>query len=68
MNVENVVQVTERTLDILNKEKEELTELWARWKLSMNQVQSIKQQCGKFNEQFKNVSEIYVILIPNSLW
>lgn len=68
MNVENVVQVTEHTLDILNKEKEELTELWARWKLSMNQVQSIKQQCGKFNEQFKNVSGIYIIFIPNSLW
>lgn len=67
MNVENVVQVTERTLDILNKEKEELTELWARWKLSMNQVQSVKQQCGKFNEQFKNVSEIYITFIPNSL-
>ncbi|XP_070813051.1 coiled-coil domain-containing protein 141 isoform X2 [Pituophis catenifer annectens] len=62
MNVENVVQVTERTLDILNKEKEELTELWARWKLSMNQVQSIKQQCGKFNEQFKNTTQRLVVL------
>ncbi|XP_039185108.1 coiled-coil domain-containing protein 141 isoform X7 [Crotalus tigris] len=62
MNVENVVQVTERTLDILNKEKEELTELWARWKLSMNQVQSVKQQCGKFNEQFKNTTQRLIIL------
>ncbi|KAM6461436.1 LOW QUALITY PROTEIN: coiled-coil domain-containing protein 141 [Liasis olivaceus] len=62
MNVENVVQVTEHTLDILNKEKEELTQLWARWKLSMNQVKSIKQQCGKFNEQFKTTTQRLIVL------
>uniref|UniRef100_A0A6J0UGF6 Coiled-coil domain-containing protein 141 isoform X1 n=2 Tax=Pogona vitticeps TaxID=103695 RepID=A0A6J0UGF6_9SAUR len=53
LNVENVVEVTEHTIGILNKEKEELTHLWAAWKLNMDQVKSIKQQCGKFNEQFK---------------
>ncbi|KAJ6665188.1 hypothetical protein lerEdw1_004236 [Lerista edwardsae] len=53
LNVENVVQVTEHTIEILNKEKEELTRLWTKWKRNMNQVESIKQQCGKFNEQFK---------------
>ncbi|XP_053125051.1 coiled-coil domain-containing protein 141 isoform X2 [Hemicordylus capensis] len=57
LNVENVVQVTEHTIDILNKEKEELTRLWTTWKLNMNQVKSIKQQCGKFNEQFKTTTE-----------
>uniref|UniRef100_A0A8D2JGG8 Ig-like domain-containing protein n=1 Tax=Varanus komodoensis TaxID=61221 RepID=A0A8D2JGG8_VARKO len=64
LNVENVVQVTEHTIDILNKEKDELTELWTTWKLNMNQVNSIKRQCGKFNEQFKNVSAIYIMIIP----
>ncbi|XP_060635845.2 coiled-coil domain-containing protein 141 isoform X6 [Anolis sagrei] len=54
LNVENVVRVTEDTMEILNKEKEELTRLWTTWKLNMTQVQSIKQQCGKFNEQFQN--------------
>ncbi|XP_062819064.1 coiled-coil domain-containing protein 141 isoform X6 [Anolis carolinensis] len=54
LNVENVVRVTEDTIEILNKEKEELTRLWTTWKLNMTQVQSIKQQCGKFNEQFQN--------------
>ncbi|KAH0621543.1 hypothetical protein JD844_022938 [Phrynosoma platyrhinos] len=54
LNVESVVQVTEDTIGILNNEKEELTRLWASWKLNMNQVESIKQQCGKFNEQFQN--------------
>ncbi|XP_042300797.1 coiled-coil domain-containing protein 141 isoform X1 [Sceloporus undulatus] len=58
LNVESVVQVTEDTIDILNKEKEELTRLWASWKLNMNQVESIKQQCGKFNEQFQNTIQI----------
>ncbi|XP_066468437.1 coiled-coil domain-containing protein 141 isoform X3 [Tiliqua scincoides] len=57
LNVENVVQVTERTMEILNKEKEELTRLWTTWKLNMNQVKSIKQQCGKFNEQFKTTMQ-----------
>nr|XP_060635845.1 coiled-coil domain-containing protein 141 isoform X6 [Anolis sagrei ordinatus] len=54
LNVENVVRVTEDTMEILNKEKEELTRLWTTWKLNMTQVKSIKQQCGKFNEQFQN--------------
>lgn len=58
--MENFVQVTEHTIDILNKEKEDLTQLWTAWKLNMNQAASIKEQCRKFNEQFKNVSEIYV--------
>ncbi|XP_061464306.1 coiled-coil domain-containing protein 141 isoform X2 [Rhineura floridana] len=57
LNVENVVQVTEHTIDILNKEKEELTQLWATWKLNMNQVKSIKHQCGKFKEQFKMTTQ-----------
>ncbi|XP_062972381.1 coiled-coil domain-containing protein 141 [Elgaria multicarinata webbii] len=57
LNVENVVQVTEHTIDVLNKEKEELTRLWTTWKLNMNQVKSIKQQCGKFNEQFKSTTQ-----------
>ncbi|XP_044282875.1 coiled-coil domain-containing protein 141 isoform X3 [Varanus komodoensis] len=62
LNVENVVQVTEHTIDILNKEKDELTELWTTWKLNMNQVNSIKRQCGKFNEQFKNTTQSLNIL------
>lgn len=57
LNVENVVQVTEQAIAVLNKEKEELTCLWTTWKLNMSQVKSIKEQCGKFNEQFKTVSE-----------
>nr|XP_034989801.1 coiled-coil domain-containing protein 141 isoform X3 [Zootoca vivipara] len=62
LNVGSVVQVTEHTIDILNKEKEELTQLWATWKLNMNQVKSIKQQCGKFNEQFKTTTQSLSIL------
>ncbi|XP_015269235.1 PREDICTED: coiled-coil domain-containing protein 141 [Gekko japonicus] len=57
LNVENVVQVTERAIAVLNKEKEELTCLWTTWKLNMSQVKSIKEQCGKFNEQFKTTTQ-----------
>ncbi|KAJ7345580.1 hypothetical protein JRQ81_001530 [Phrynocephalus forsythii] len=62
LNVENVVQVTENTIGILSKEKEELTRLWTAWKLNMDQVKSIKQQCGKFNEQFKNTTQSLNVL------
>ncbi|XP_054827123.1 coiled-coil domain-containing protein 141 [Eublepharis macularius] len=57
LNVENVVQVTEQAIAILNKEKEELACLWTTWKLNMSQVKSIKEQCGKFNEQFKTTTQ-----------
>ncbi|XP_048342044.1 coiled-coil domain-containing protein 141 isoform X2 [Sphaerodactylus townsendi] len=57
LNVENVVQVTEQAIAVLNKEKEELTSLWTSWKLNMSQVKSIKEQCGKFNEQFKTTTQ-----------
>uniref|UniRef100_A0A8C3H5S9 Coiled-coil domain-containing protein 141 n=1 Tax=Chrysemys picta bellii TaxID=8478 RepID=A0A8C3H5S9_CHRPI len=60
LKLENVVQVTEDTIDKLNKEKEELTDLWTTWKLHINQEKSIKQQCWKFKEQFKKVSETYL--------
>ncbi|XP_077175687.1 coiled-coil domain-containing protein 141 isoform X2 [Paroedura picta] len=57
LNVENVVQVTQQAIAVLNKEKEELTCLWTTWKLNLSQVKSIKDQCGKFNEQFKTTTQ-----------
>ncbi|XP_074823786.1 coiled-coil domain-containing protein 141 isoform X5 [Natator depressus] len=62
LKLENVVQVTEDTIDKLNKEKEELTHLWTTWKLHINQVKSIKQKCWKFKEQFKKTTHNLMIL------
>nr|XP_042716605.1 coiled-coil domain-containing protein 141 isoform X10 [Chrysemys picta bellii] len=62
LKLENVVQVTEDTIDKLNKEKEELTDLWTTWKLHINQEKSIKQQCWKFKEQFKKTTHNLMIL------
>ncbi|XP_043361347.1 coiled-coil domain-containing protein 141 isoform X5 [Dermochelys coriacea] len=62
LKLENVVQVTEDTIDKLNKEKEELTQLWTTWKLHINQVKSIKQKCWKFKEQFKKTTHNLMIL------
>ncbi|XP_053900466.1 coiled-coil domain-containing protein 141 isoform X3 [Malaclemys terrapin pileata] len=62
LKLENVVQVTEDTIDKLNREKEELTDLWTTWKLHVNQEKSIKQQCWKFKEQFKKTTHNLMIL------
>ncbi|CAM5147498.1 unnamed protein product [Eretmochelys imbricata] len=62
LKLENVVQVTEDTIDKLNKKKEELTHLWTTWKLHINQVKSIKQKCWKFKEQFKKTAHNLMIL------
>ncbi|XP_030436590.1 coiled-coil domain-containing protein 141 isoform X2 [Gopherus evgoodei] len=62
LKLENVFQVTEDTIDKLNKEKEELTDLWTTWKLHINQEKSIKQQCWKFKEQFKKTAHNLMIL------
>ncbi|XP_039350622.1 coiled-coil domain-containing protein 141 isoform X3 [Mauremys reevesii] len=62
LKLENVFQVTEDTIDKLNKEKEELTDLWTTWKLHINQEKSIKQQCWKFKEQFKKTTHNLMIL------
>ncbi|KAM9123432.1 coiled-coil domain-containing protein 141 isoform 2-T2 [Pangshura tecta] len=62
LKLENVFQVTEDTIDKLNKEKEELTDLWTTWKLHINQEKSIKQQCCKFKEQFKKTTHNLMIL------
>ncbi|XP_071418397.1 coiled-coil domain-containing protein 141 [Pithys albifrons albifrons] len=51
--VEKSVQITEDIIFNLNKERKELTELWAIWNLKITQVKPIKQQCQIFKEQLK---------------
>ncbi|XP_075789842.1 coiled-coil domain-containing protein 141 isoform X3 [Pelodiscus sinensis] len=60
--MENVMQITEDIIDKLNKEKEELIDLWTTWRLHINQGKSIKQQCCKFKEQFKKTTHNLIVL------
>ncbi|XP_064516794.1 coiled-coil domain-containing protein 141 isoform X2 [Pseudopipra pipra] len=53
LKVEKSVQVTEDIIFNLNKERKELTELWAIWNFKITQVKPIKQQCQIFKEQLK---------------
>ncbi|XP_017689675.1 PREDICTED: coiled-coil domain-containing protein 141 [Lepidothrix coronata] len=53
LKVEKSVQVTEDIIFNLNKERKELTELWAVWNFKITQVKPIKQQCQIFKEQLK---------------
>ncbi|XP_029875055.1 coiled-coil domain-containing protein 141 isoform X2 [Aquila chrysaetos chrysaetos] len=53
LKVEKSVRVTEDIIVNLNKEKKELTDLWAIWNFKIAQVKPIKQQCWIFKEQLK---------------
>lgn len=58
LEVEKSIKVTEDIINNLNKERKELTDLWAIWNFKITQVKPIKQQCQIFKEQLKIVSKI----------
>lgn len=58
LEVEKSIKVTEDIIIDLNKERKELTDLWAIWNFKITQVKPIKQQCQIFQEQLKIVSKI----------
>ncbi|RLW01007.1 hypothetical protein DV515_00008308, partial [Chloebia gouldiae] len=51
LEVEKSIKVTEDIIINLNKERKELTDLWAIWNFKITQVKPIKQQCQIFKEQ-----------------
>ncbi|XP_019145684.1 coiled-coil domain-containing protein 141 isoform X4 [Corvus cornix cornix] len=53
LEVEKSIKVTEDIIINLNKERKELTDLWAIWNFKITQVKPIKQQCQIFKEQLK---------------
>ncbi|XP_041259645.1 coiled-coil domain-containing protein 141 isoform X4 [Onychostruthus taczanowskii] len=53
LEVEKSIKVTEDIIINLNKERKELTDLWATWNFKITQVKPIKQQCQIFKEQLK---------------
>lgn len=58
LEVEKSIKVTEDIIINLNKERKELTDLWAIWNFKITQAKPIKQQCQIFKEQLKIVSKI----------
>ncbi|XP_018863105.1 coiled-coil domain-containing protein 141 isoform X2 [Parus major] len=53
LEVEKSIKVTEDIIINLNKERKELSHLWAIWNFKITQVKPIKQQCQIFKEQLK---------------
>ncbi|XP_068876624.1 coiled-coil domain-containing protein 141 isoform X4 [Aphelocoma coerulescens] len=53
LEVEKSIKVTEDIIINLNKQRKELTDLWAIWNFKITQVKPIKQQCQIFKEQLK---------------
>nr|XP_026647515.1 coiled-coil domain-containing protein 141 [Zonotrichia albicollis] len=53
LEVEKSIKVTEDIIINLNKERKELTDLWAIWNFKITQIKPIKQQCQIFKEQLK---------------
>uniref|UniRef100_A0A8C3XEY6 Ig-like domain-containing protein n=1 Tax=Cyanoderma ruficeps TaxID=181631 RepID=A0A8C3XEY6_9PASS len=53
LEVEKSIKVTEDIIINLNKERKELSELWAIWNFKITQVKPIKQQCQIFKEQLR---------------
>ncbi|XP_056352634.1 coiled-coil domain-containing protein 141 [Oenanthe melanoleuca] len=53
LEVEKSIKVTEDIIINLNKERKELTDLWAIWNFKITQLKPIKQQCQIFKEQLK---------------
>ncbi|XP_059709176.1 coiled-coil domain-containing protein 141-like isoform X1 [Haemorhous mexicanus] len=53
LEVEKSIKVTEDIIMNLNKERKELTDLWAIWNFKVTQVKPINQQCQIFQEQLK---------------
>lgn len=58
LEVEKSIKVAEDIIINLNKERKELTDLWAIWNFKITQAKPIKQQCQIFKEQLKIVSKI----------
>lgn len=58
LEVEKSIKVTEDIIINLNKERKELTDLWAIWNFKITQIKPIKQQYQIFKEQLKIVSKI----------
>ncbi|XP_066178828.1 coiled-coil domain-containing protein 141 isoform X2 [Sylvia atricapilla] len=53
LEVEKSIKVTEDIIINLNKERKELSDLWAIWNFKITQVKPIKQQCQIFKEQLR---------------
>ncbi|XP_075465049.1 coiled-coil domain-containing protein 141 isoform X1 [Ascaphus truei] len=50
------VQTVENTMDNLNKERTEVTNLWSTWQLRLNQVNATKQQWRTIKEQLRSAT------------
>ncbi|XP_066045938.1 coiled-coil domain-containing protein 141 isoform X1 [Chamaea fasciata] len=53
LEVEKSIKVTEDIIINLNKERKELSDLWAIWNFKITQVKPIRQQCQIFKEQLR---------------
>uniref|UniRef100_A0A6Q2XU33 Ig-like domain-containing protein n=1 Tax=Esox lucius TaxID=8010 RepID=A0A6Q2XU33_ESOLU len=70
LNVRAAITVVEKTIEKLNKEKMDLSDLWTSWQLHVSQMKSVKKQWKKFKEQLKktvqDLKSVEEVLVPTS--